>query len=138
MSNSKVRSFFSLVEVVRRVSDSNFAGNRKEIDRKEALDDILNALKDGSLYAQGITCKTSVTGEKSSKRKSPIAEHITPAQWQHFQYRAEENVLHYETSDLATHSYQAVTVKGIEVDRATVDEVFSKWLNAKGPYSSDI
>lgn len=137
MTNPKARSFVSLIELVRRVA-ANFPGNRKDVDRKEALDDILNALKDGSLYAQGISCETTVIGGKSSNRKSPIAEHITPTQWQHFQYRAEENVLHYETSDPTMHSYQAVTVKGIEVDRATVNEVFSKWLNAKNLNSNDV
>jgi len=138
MRNSKGRSFVSLVEVIRRVADSNFPGDRKDVDRKEALDDILNALKDGALYARGVTGETSVTGQKCSKRKSDVPRLITPAQWQHFQYRTEENVLHYETSDLATHTYQAVTVKGIEVDRAAVDEILSKWLNAKSPHSDDI
>ena len=135
MNNSKARSFVSLDELVEEIADSNFPGTRLEIDRKEALDDILNALKDGSLYAQGITCKTSVTGEKSSKKESTLAEPITPIQWQRFQYRAEENVLHYETLDPATHTYQAVTVKAIEVDRAAVNEVFSKWQKPKNPKS---
>lgn len=126
MNTPNGRSFVSLDEVVRRVAVSNFPGDREDIDRKEALDDILNALKDGVLYAQGIIWEISVTEGVRTIHKSDVPKHITPAQWRDFQYSVDENVLNYEISGVATPTYKTVTIKAIKADCAAVDRLWPK------------
>ena len=125
MSYRKTRSYVSLGEVVERLAKSNFPGDRKDVDRKEALDDILAALRDGTLLALGISREeTNEKGQNRPTCRIGNPEQITPKQWRAFQYRPDENALFYEVSNPIGHTYQATWIEAIGVQLAAVDKLW--------------
>ena len=124
--------FISLVEVVERLAGSNFAGQRKDVDQKEALDDVLAALRGGAIRARGINWETNETGRRWPANKSGGAQRITTGQWCVFEYVADENRLYGEFRDPPGDTYQATWFEKIEVDRDAAEILWPGRIDNKG------
>ena len=124
MHYPKTRPFVSLVDVVERLAGSNFSGDQEDVDRKEALDDVLAALRDGAVRAQGVRWETNETGGRRPRNRTSDPEQITPTQWRVFEYRPDENELQDEVWDPIGHAYRATWIEDIEVDRAAAEKLW--------------
>lgn len=131
MHNVKNRHFVSLVKVVEQLASSNFSGAQEDVDRKEALDDVLAALRNGAVRARGVKWETNGTGRRWAANTASNPERITPAQWCDFEYRPDENELHQEDWDATRRAYRAIWLADIEVDCATAEQAWPGRVSAK-------
>lgn len=119
--HSKQRHFIRLVDIVEQLASSNFSGDQEDVDRKEALDDILVALKEGTVRARGVRWEANETGYRSPINSEGNPEQITPSEWRDFEYWPDENELHDEDWNANGH---VTWIEEIEVDCATAKKVW--------------
>ncbi len=115
MSYRESRTCFSLGEAIERVAQWHFNG-----DRDKALQNILAALEDGALRAQGVHWTLDETANSWPDNLTGDPEQISQQQWRIFGFDADKFKLIYEISNHMADLYQINWVEDIEVERTTV------------------